>query len=210
MDIESWLVFVLIWFLASIPLGPNALNCISTSAQEGFYKSLCCVLGITIAALIYVAIVITGFATVLLVNKELFTIVKYLGASYLIWMGVSMWRNAGAEIQLEKTQETTRLSIIQRSLVISMTNPKAIFAYGAVFSQFIDPATYSISQLLIIVPTALFITAIVYLGYCFLGLGITQLLKTIRRRLFFNRSIGSAYILGGVGLLAIEMPEITD
>ena len=85
-----------------------------------------------------------------------------------------------------------------------MSNPKAIFAYLAVFSQFVDADAALSGQIAVLVPTALVVTAAIYSGYAALGLGVGRLLATARRRLAFNKGVGGLYILFGLGLALIE------
>ena len=98
MAFDQWLIFVAIWTLAGLPLGPNALNCIAVSARIGFTRSLWSVAGILGAALCHKTAVIFGAATILLANAELFYVLKFCGAAYLIWMGISLRREGGGRI----------------------------------------------------------------------------------------------------------------
>jgi homoserine/homoserine lactone efflux protein len=89
---------------------------------------------------------------------------------------------------------------LRHAFLTSITNPKAIFAYLAGFPQFIQPSSSLIAQLIVLVPTALAVSTVVYAGYAALGIGIGQLLSTVRRRIAFNWSVGTFYILAAVGL----------
>lgn len=211
MELSQWLEFVIIWTLAGIPLGPNALNCINSSAQYGFYKSLYCVLGIVLAAMIYISIVFSGLVTLLLVNVELFQLIRYLGAAYLIWMGISMWRKPASVFNTTGTAQCKPALLIRNSLLISLSNPKAILSYSAVFSQFISLQANSATQNTILVATALCIVVSIYIGYCYLGSAVTRFLDTLKKRTLFNKGVGSAYVLAGLGLLAsnaINKPQL--
>lgn len=204
MSYDQWLLFVAIWIAASVPLGPNALNCIASSATDGFSRSLWTVLGIAAAALCHMAATTLGVSAILQLNATLFLVLKLAGAAYLIWMGISMWRKNADAIAIEKLPPAPASRLVRRGFLISMSNPKAIFAYLAVFSQFLDRSSPLADQLLILVPTALVILALVYGGYCAIGLGIGRLLKTARRRVFFNRGVGGFFVLGGIGLITAE------
>jgi homoserine/homoserine lactone efflux protein len=197
---EQWLIFVSIWALAGIPLGPNALNCIALSAGAGFKRSLWSVAGILVAALCHKTAVILGAAAILLANAELFSLLKLCGAAYLIWMGISLWRKGGQLPATATPKATSRVQIVRQAFVVSMSNPKAILSYLAVFSQFLTPGEPLAPQLIVLVPTALSITAAIYVSYCALGTGIGRFLGTLRRRLIFNRSVGSFYICAGAAL----------
>ena len=204
MSFEEWLIFVAIWTAATLPLGANALNCIAAAANHGFTRALWSVVGILLAALCHMALTVLGSAAVLLANAALFQSLKMAGAAYLVWMGVSLWRKRDAEIAIRHRSPGSRLRLARRGFLISMSNPKAIFSYLAVFTQFLKPGVPLDAQLIILVPTAVVPIAMVYAGYAALGVGIGRLLATFRRRLTFNRGVGSAYILAGIGLAAVE------
>ena len=112
MSFESWIVFVGIWILAGIPLGPNALNCISTSASKGFNKSLLCIVGILLAAVLFIVVVSSGLSVVLLANAKIFNLIKILGAIYLIWMGIKLWKNNASELEIETVKPVSDLGIV--------------------------------------------------------------------------------------------------
>ena len=204
MSFEEWAVFMAIWTAATLPLGPNALNCIAAAADHGFTRALWAVVGILLAALCHMAATVMGTAAVLLANAALFQALKLAGAAYLIWMGITLWRRRGTEIRVERRVPAGRLRLVRRAFLISMSNPKAIFSYLAVFTQFLKSEVPLDGQLMVLVPSALVPIAAVYAGYAALGLGVGRLLATARRRLTFNRGVGSAYILAGLGLAAVE------
>ncbi|MEC9268751.1 MAG: LysE family transporter [Pseudomonadota bacterium] len=205
MSWELWLVFVAVWFLAGIPLGPNALNCIAISSNSGFRHALWAVAGILIAAFLFIAAVSAGFATLLAANATLFTVLKICGGAYLIWMGISMWRKSGRAVAVKAEAAKPAGRILRDSILISLSNPKAVLAYAAVFSQFVDPAQPLAPQLAVLVPTAQAITAAIYVGYCGFGTAIGRFLKSARRRLVFNRLIAGFYTLAGTGLISAEI-----
>jgi len=200
MSLDAWLIFVGIWTLAGIPLGPNALNCISVSVTAGFSRSLWTIVGISLAALCHMAATVFGIAAILLANAELFQFMKYLGAAYLVWMGISLWRKKITHVEGVKFVPSSAGKIVRQSFLISMTNPKAVIAYLAVFSQFVDQSLPLAGQMLVLVPTATVVTALIYLAYCTMGITLTRFLSTIRRQTLFNRFVGSFYIAAGTGL----------
>ncbi len=202
MSIEAWLVFVGIWTLAGLPLGPNALNCIAVSAEAGFVRALWAVVGILLAALCHMAAVIFGLAALLLASAEAFAVLKLAGAAYLVWMGVTTWRRAGLPPRPAGSGDRTAWRIVRRAFLISMSNPKAVLSYFAVFAQFVTPAEAGTGALAILVTTALAVTAAIYLGYCLLGRAVGRLLRQAARLRLFNRAIGAFYVVAGV-LLAV-------
>ncbi len=201
MTFEQWLLFVAIWFAASLPLGPNALNCISVSANSGFQRSLWTIVGILIASICHMAATVLGFAAITTISADLFQILKIFGAAYLIWMGLSLWRNGTRFHEQSRGNNTKWRRTVLRAALISISNPKAIFSYVAIFSQFIEPDKLLAEQLVILMPTSFAISILVYGGYCTLGITVTKVLRTARRRITFNRATAAFYIMIGAGLV---------
>lgn len=204
MNFESWLIFMAVWFAASIPLGPNALNCISVSATHGFRKSMWSVLGVFIAANIHMMVAISGIAAFLNANPVLFDVLRWLGVGYLAWMGVSMLRSKGGFKVKKNTEQFSRIHSVRRAVLVSMSNPKSFFVWLAVFTQFIDLNTTLWPQLLVLAPSALFITTVVYIGYCGLGLGVNRAFAG-KRKLWFDRIAGSTYLAFAFGLASADL-----
>ena len=204
MGFENWLFFMAIWVAASLPLGPNAVNCISASATHGFAKGLWSVVGVFIAANIHMTLALTGLAAFMAVNPVLFEILRWLGVCYLAWMGISMLRSgAGSKIaQVESSRSGYQLA--RRAVLISMTNPKAIFVWLAVFSQFIDTSVPLGPQLLVLAPSALSVTVAVYVGYCAVGLSVNRVFSGNRRR-WFDWAAGSTYLAFALGLVFSDL-----
>lgn len=204
MSFESWLVFVAIWIAASLPLGPNALNCISASATHGFQKGLWSVTGVFIAAIIHMTLAVSGIAAFLNSNPILFEVLRWLGVGYLAWMGASMLRSKG-KFKIEKSVEKfSRWQSVRRAVLISMGNPKSIFVWLAIFTQFIDAGTPLGPQLLILAPSALAITVVVYIGYCAIGQGVNRLFSG-KRKIWFDRITGTTYLAFALGLANADL-----
>jgi homoserine/homoserine lactone efflux protein len=200
MTLQDWLLFVAFWTAASIPLGPNAMNCIVISMSDGFRRGLWAMTGIVMAAACHMAASILGLSAILLANASLFHAIKWLGVAYLAWLGVAMLLKKTDEVEIKSRPSTTPLAAIRRGFVTSITNPKAILVYVAVFPQFIRAEGALGAQLLILIPTALVIAMVVYTGYCAFGTGIARLLSTARRRLAFNFAAGGFYLFSAFGL----------
>ena len=204
MTIQDWLFFLSIWFVATLPLGPNAANCIAASLTNGLGRGLWSVAGIVAAAICHMAVTSFGLSSLLLANSALFQVVKWCGVAYLAWMGLSMLTRKAARLDLQRQAPTAPFILARRGFLISMTNPKAILSYLAIFPQFIQPGADLPGQLWLLVPPALAIIALIYGAYCALGSWLARLLAGPRRRLVFGRGIGGFYLLSALGLAGFD------
>lgn len=170
MSIESWLIFMAIWVAASIPLGPNAVNCISASATHGFMKGLWSVVGLFLAGMLHMTLVPSG--------------TRRFGA------------RPDRTFHIQKgSSDRSAWQLVRNSMPISLSNRKAIFVWLAVLTQFVDATIPLMPQLLAFAPSALFVTIIVCGGYCAVGLGVNRIFSG-SRKLWFNRLTGSTYSTG--------------
>jgi len=204
MTLPDWLAFAAFWTLASLPLGQNAMNCIVISMADGWRRGLWAMAGIVVAAACHMAASLFGLSAVLLAHAGLFHLIKWLGVAYLAWLGISMLLRKNGGLAIERRPSTTPLVAMRRGFTTSITNPKAILVYVAVFPQFIHPEVALMPQLLAIVPTALAITALVYAVYCAFGTAIARLLSTVRRRLAFNIAAAGFYLFSAFGLALLR------
>jgi len=201
---EGWLVFMAIWVAASMPLGPNALNCISSTVSYGLPKGLWSVLGVFIASNLHMMLALSGIAVFFNAHPVLFELLRWLGVGYLIWMGVSMLRSKGRFEVRKSADFASNGKLVRRAILISMSNPKAIFVWLAIFTQFIRSDISLGPQLLILAPSALAVTVIVYLTYSVLGLGVNRLFAGSRKK-WFDRLAGSTYLAFAIGLASADL-----
>lgn len=202
MTLTEWLTFAAIWTLLSLPLGPNAINCITAGVSNGTRRALWTVLGIAIAGLTHMTIAILGFGTLLLAYAELYLVLKWLGIAYLTWLGISLWRKPATLSAFGSREMEASGLLVRRGFTISMSNPKAILSYMAAFPQFIDPDRPMAPQLLFVVPTAIMILAAVYGGYTAAGGSLARVLTSTACLRLFNRAAGGFYLVIA-GLLAV-------
>ncbi|MGB1236837.1 MAG: LysE family translocator [Pseudomonadales bacterium] len=207
MELQAWLLFVIIWSATTAPVGPNVINCISVSQGNGLARALWTVPGIGLAALVHISIGLTGLAALIIAQPTLFTAVKLVGAAYMLYMAYRAWTDRGHLAAVGDADRLGRFQVMRTAFTISITNPKAIFVNVAIFSQFINAEHPLALQLAVLIPTALLIDAMIYGAYCALGAQLAKWLQSARRQRLFNRSVSVIYAVVSVGLLAYEAPE---
>lgn len=131
MPLDELVSFFILWFLMTIPLGPNALICIDTSLHYGWPRALLVPIGITFASLIYGLISLSVFALFVTAKPRLFSIMVFVGSLYLIFLGVKILLRPVSSKKIPiSAVASARLLVIGMST--SFSNPKALLVYLAV------------------------------------------------------------------------------
>ena len=185
MSFDGWIIFASFWALFVTTPGPNAVNCISVAMVYGLRMSLICVAAILTQASLFLAVSAFGITALIAASPAAFIGLKWVGAGFLIYLGIRGWGMA-AQPAAAEVPDPQRLYL--RAFMIATVNPKSVAGYLAAFSQFIQPDLPVMSQMWVIVPTALALTSLSYVGYCALGAGLGRtalnaVLNTTLRRI---------------------------
>lgn len=202
-DLQTWTTFAVTWFLVSIPLGPNALHSMTMSIVYGFPKAVMVPLGILVATIVYSILVSIGIGAVLVTSEDLFSLIQFAGACYIIYLGVGLWRSQSGSLAIsaDNRDDFSSYRLFLRGMLVSLSNPKALLAYLAVFPHFVDQSVSLPPQLALIIPTVATISFFVYLGYALLAVPLRRVLSTDSRKRRFNRFSGSLFCIIGLALL---------
>jgi homoserine/homoserine lactone efflux protein len=146
----------------------------------------------------------------LLASATAFTVVKFVGAGYLIWLGLKQWRSqvsitvaTGQAAPSSAGVPSARERFIT-GFFTNVTNPKGIVFMVAVLPQFIDPQRALWLQLLILLLTTIVVDLVVMHGYAFLASRAQAWLATARARRAQNRVLGGVLMAMGASLLLVK------
>lgn len=206
MSFEAWILFATFWAVFVTTPGPNAVNCIQNGMTFGFVRALWGVAAILTQASLFLILSALGVTALIAASPMAFMVAKFVGAAVLIWLGFRAWRNAG--VTTEVTKPLSR-AIYLRALTIATINPKSVAGYLAAFSQFVQADVPIWTQMQVILPTALTITALSYIGFTAMGalLGRSALKAVLS--VFVKRTLAVCFILYGVALGATSTPMRT-
>ncbi len=195
-------IFVVASVVLLLTPGPAVLYIVARSVEQGRAAGLVSVLGIHLGTSVHIAAAALGLSALLMSSALAFEIVKYLGAAYLVWLGVRtlLSREAPADCDLPPPRRLRR--IFRDGFVVNLLNPKTALFFLAFLPQFVDPALGAVHW------------QILALGLVFMGLGMLSdgmfallagsagdWLRRNRRFLRFQRWFaGSAFI--GLGVTA--------
>ena len=201
MDLAVWLTYLLATTILSITPGPGVFSSISSGLHHGFRLGLWNGVGMQAANLVYVAVVALGLGAILLASETLFSIVKWLGVIYLIYLGVVTWRAKpiGFEDSRDDSAHGAR-EIFVRGFLVNITNPKGIIFFAAIFPQFIDVARPLLAQYLILGATTFVTDLAIMMGYTALAAKAFAVMREPDHLRWVNRGLGGMFVAAGVAL----------
>jgi len=142
---EQMLTFALASVLLTLIPGPTVLFVIGRSLSLGRRAGLWSVVGNTLGLLPIVVAVALGVGALVAESVVVFTIVKVVGAAYLIYLGVQAFRHRGEDVDAETVAPRSTLRIVRDGFVVGVSNPKALVFLAAVLPQFVDHSAGGIS-----------------------------------------------------------------
>lgn len=199
MALEQLWLFITLTFIVSASPGPVMLSCMADAGRFGFAKSLFTMLGASAGNLLLMLLSALGLGLLVEQMEWVFHLIKWIGAAYLVYLGLDMFRAAPQDLYSE-VPAIRSSHLFWKSLVVATTNPKGLVYFGALFPQFIDinqsmPPQFALLTL-IFLATDLLWMAIYALG----GSAIMRWLKSPTHQRWFNRVSGSALIAAGIAL----------
>lgn len=208
MEWHVWLAYcVAAWVIALSP-GSGAVLSMSHGLSYGVRSTTATIVGLQIGLAVTLLVAGAGIGALLMASAVAFTVVKVLGAGYLLWLGWRQWRApVDADAATGVVAGEAALSVRQRVLrgaLTNMTNPKGIVFMVAVLPQFIDPARPLWLQLLVLLVTTVTVDMVVMHGYAWLASRLQRLLRSARARRSQNRVFGGVLMAMGASLFLVK------
>ena len=197
MALSTWLAFLLAAILIAVSPGPGAATSMSVGLRHGYLAALRAIGGLQAALLIQLGVVFAGLGALLMASTTAFEIMKFVGAGYLVWLGIQKWREIPHA--LDDTSAVSRPNgLFLQGLLVNLTNPKAIVFMAALTPQFIDPARSQWLQFLILSATMCGVDTLVMSGYALLASRLRRWLRDLRAMKAQNRFFGGVFVGAGV------------
>jgi threonine/homoserine/homoserine lactone efflux protein len=204
MNWQLFSAFLVITVLLFLTPGPIVTLILSTGARSGTRAALLIVAGASTGTSVLLACIAFGLGWILKTSAEIFDILRWVGAAYLIWLGIEAWRHAGAA-----TGVVTRPAAhvhARRGFFVALTNPKTIAFFTAFLPQFIDPTLPVERQLLVMCVCSVVLGAVLDSGWAFAaGFGRAWFMKPRHNKLLGCIS-GAVLIGGGIWLSLARRP----
>ncbi|MGH7354605.1 MAG: LysE family translocator [Candidatus Rokuibacteriota bacterium] len=206
---EVWLLFALTETALCFTPGPAVLLVVSQGLARGARASIWSNLGILGGNTLYFVLSATSLGAVLIASYELFAVIRWVGAAYLIWLGVAVIRGRSAVLSVVPSSTRSDTTVRARRMfvngfVLQAANPKALVFFTALLPQFIDPRGSMITQVAILAVTSVVIEFCVLLAYGALAGRMTTLAARPPFATLANRLAGSMLVAAGVSTATLR------
>ncbi len=201
MTTETWLAFVAASLVMLAIPGPTTLLVIGQSLGAGRRHALPLVAGVALGDLTAITLSLAGLGALLATSATAFTVFKWAGAAYLVWLGVKLWR---APVDAAALPALTGRRAMRDAYVVTSLNPKGIAFFVAFVPQFISPAAAFLPQAPVLVASFVMLAAANAMTYALLAGRLSGIATRPGARRWFNRMGGTALIGAGLATAAMR------
>jgi len=208
MEFELWLAFVAASTALLLIPGPTVLLVLSYALSQGRRVAVSTAAGVALGDLIAMSASLAGLGALVLTSATLFSVLKWVGAVYLVYLGVKLILTAkDSAVTLPETDSVTARRTFGHAAAVTALNPKSIAFFIAFVPQFIDPGAALLPQFTILIATFVTLAALNALAYALLA---DQLRARLRRPgviAWLTRAGGATLI--GMGVLTATLRRAT-
>ena len=200
---DLWLAFAAAAaILIAIP-GPTTLVVLGNTLAGGRALGFISLIGVAVGDVCAIGLSVLGFSAILSASALAFEILKWIGAAYLVWLGIGLWRAPPAELAATAGERTRAGTAILRSFTVTLLNPKGILFFAAFLPQFIDLDRPLLGQVVVLTLTFVALATSIQGGYI-LALGTARRnVASATTMCRLNRAGGAMLI--GAGLLTASL-----
>ena len=211
MDLDTWSLYASAALLLCLTPGPNSLLAVTNGLRFGVGKTLFSTLGCAVGLTALIGASLSGLGLILAASETVFYIIKWLGACYLIYLGISLIRARGTFADVGKASGTatppSAIYLFAQGLWIVVMNPKAVIFFAAFLPQFYVPQHGLAPQFLAMAGTFVGIEVVVEVLLAAFASKVAAHMTSKTGTRMFNRATGGVFVLAGAYLLTLERPR---
>jgi threonine/homoserine/homoserine lactone efflux protein len=202
MTFESWAAFTAASAVLLIIPGPTVLLVVSYALGQGWRTVLPMTVGVALGDFTAMTLSMLGLGALLAASATLFTILKWVGAAYLVYLGIRLWRAGGTLDAAPRTDAVSAAKMLGHAWLVTALNPKSITFFVAFLPAFLDPNADFLTQMVVFETTFLVLAFANAFGYA---------LVAARARGFVAnpRAIGIVNKVGGGLLIGAGAATVT-
>ena len=211
MNIELLVMYTVVSFFYVISPGPAVFLAISNGMREGMTTVAISSLGNITGLFLLSTLSILGLGALLAASSTLFLVVKVIGASYLVYLGIKQFKLAkNAKISTAEQMETSKRSkkaYFYESFLLAATNPKPILFFAALFPQFLDLNTSIAPQFFAMTGIFMVLSFVSLFSYGYISKSAKSLFDNEKGVAWFHRVTGGLFVGMGFGLLQLKSAQ---
>lgn len=204
MAFETWLAFAAASIILCVIPGPTILLVVSYALGQGWRAALPVSIGVALGDFTAMTLSMLGVGALLATSATLFTALKWIGAAYLIWLGIKLFRAGGTMAARPNRDMASAAKMVGHAWLVTALNPKSITFFVAFLPQFLDRHGDFWSQMLVFETTFLAIAFANALGYALVASRARTLFASDRAIRMFNRAGGTMLVGAGVATAAMR------
>lgn len=193
MTFETWAAFAAASSVLLVIPGPTVLLVVSYALGQGWRTALPMAVGVALGDFTAMTLSMLGLGALLATSATLFTVLKWAGAAYLVYLGIKLWRAGGTLDAQPRTDAASAARMLGHAWLVTALNPKSITFFVAFLPAFIDPTADFLTQMIVFETTFLVLAFANAFGYALIA-------ARARRFASDPRAIGVVNKVGG-GLL---------
>ena len=204
MTLETWLAFTAASAVLLVIPGPTILLVVSYALGQGWRTALPMAVGVALGDFTAMTLSLLGLGAVLAASATLFTVLKWCGAAYLVWLGIKLWRAGGALDAKPRTDAVSAAKMLGHAWLVTALNPKGLTFFIAFLPQFIDPKLALLPQIGVFGATFLTLAFANVITYALIASRARRVVQNPRTMRTINRTGGSLLIGAGIATVALR------
>ena len=204
MTFETWLAFAAASTVLLVIPGPTILLVVSYALGQGWRTALPMAAGVALGDFTAMTLSMLGLGALLAASATVFTALKWIGAAYLVWLGIKLWRAGGTLDAKPRTDASPALKMLAHAWLVTALNPKSLTFFVAFLPQFLDPKADFLTQMIVFEATFLALAFANAFGYALVASRARAVVKNERAIRAVNRVGGSLLIGAGVAAVAVR------
>jgi threonine/homoserine/homoserine lactone efflux protein len=204
MSFETWVAFAAASAVLLIIPGPTILLVVSYALGQGWRTALPMAVGVALGDFTAMTLSMLGIGALLAASATVFSALKWIGAAYLIYLGVKLFRAGGSLNAEPRTEATSAVRMMAHAWLVTALNPKSITFFVAFLPQFLSREADFLTQMLIFESTFLILAFANAFGYALAASRARDLVSNPNAIRIFNRAGGTLLVGAGIATVAVR------
>jgi threonine/homoserine/homoserine lactone efflux protein len=204
MSFETWAAFAAASAVLLIIPGPTILLVVSYALGQGWRTALPMSVGVALGDFTAMTLSMLGIGALLAASATVFTLLKWVGAAYLIYLGIKLFRAGGSLRAEPRTDAVSAARMMAHAWLVTALNPKSITFFVAFLPQFLSHDADFLTQMLVFESTFLVLAFANAFGYALVAARARDLVRNPRAIRVFNRTGGTLLVGAGIATVAIR------